>query len=83
MTSLSPSPQTLAQAIEALAAEQERLTRRIEQGADDADDLADEVLDLQKAISELGGLYTSQRATNQAYPPLDTLLAQGRARGQR
>jgi hypothetical protein len=83
MTSPSPSLQALGHAIEALAAEQERITWRIEQGADDADDLADEVLDMQKALSELGGLYESQRATDQAYPPLNTLLAQGKARAGR
>jgi len=83
MTSPSPSLQALVHAIEALAAEQERITRRIELGAADADELADEVLDLQKALSELGGLYESQRATNQVYPSLNTLLAQGRARAAR
>jgi hypothetical protein len=80
MTSPAPSIQSLASAIEALATEQERITRRIERGVPDTDALADEVLDLQKAISELGGLYESLRAANRAYPPLDALLAQGRAR---
>jgi hypothetical protein len=76
----SPSLQTLAQAIEALAAEQERITARVERGDADADALADEVLDLQKALSELGGIYESQRVTNQAYPALDVLVSQGRSR---
>lgn len=78
----SPSLHALAFAIEALVAEKERTTRRIKHSdtAEEADDLSQEVLDMQRAVSELAGLYESERSANGLYPRLEDVIAQGYAR---
>jgi hypothetical protein len=80
MSPNTPSLQTLTLAIAAVAQEQERATRRLEAGQAGPDEhLAEHVLDLQKALGELGGWYEAERAADRSYPPFEALVAHGRA----
>ena len=71
------STQTLMRAISAMAIEQELTTRRIEQGSveeDEEEHLSEHVLDLQKALSELVGIYEHQRQNEPIYPAVEDLI---------
>lgn len=71
------STQTLMLSIAALAAEQELLTRRIElepAEVDNEEHLSEHVLDIQKALGELAGIYENQRQTDTLYPSVGDLI---------
>jgi hypothetical protein len=76
------STSTLMLAIGALAREIEQATQEAENasvGVDDEEHLSERVLDLQRALSELAGIYERQRSEHPAFPSLDQILG-GRTR---
>jgi hypothetical protein len=75
MTDISTS--TLMLAIAALAREKEVVTRRAERATPEVDEqehFSEQAMDLDRALSELGGLYEVQRRQHPMFPPLDQLL---------
>jgi len=71
------STSTLMLAIGALAREKEIFTRRAERATpevDEAEHFSDQVMDLDRALSELGALYEQQRRQHPVFPPLASLL---------
>lgn len=80
-----PTLNTLAFAIEALVAEEERMKLSIQTGGGGGDlaELSEEVLDIKRAISELAEVYVSTRGEDVRFPTLERLVANGQERAAR
>ena len=81
MTELSTA--TLILAIEAIALETELLTRRIEASSPEIDaeeHLSETVVDLQRALGELGAIYERRRSEEALNLEFDAIVTAGRAK---